>query len=126
MKNLSFLHEEFIDKARRRMTFGNLPINPQGKDVPIVAVNRWNKSNKSLIKTYDFISKDLRNDFIRQVLIHEELVGHYTTMTIQGDSVTLTLQTQDVEQITELDKEFAKAVDEIFKDVVYSLSHDRK
>lgn len=125
MKNLSILHESFIEKARRPMSFGNLPVVPRDKDVPIMAVNRWNKSDNSLIKTYDFISKDLRNDFVRQILMHEERAGHHCTMTIQNDSVTLTLQTRDIAQITELDREFAKCSDEIFKDVVYSLSHEQ-
>lgn len=123
MKQMKNLHENFINNARLPMTFGKLPIVAHGKDVPIIAANRWNKSSNSLIKTYDFISKDLRNDFVRLILIYEEELGHYSTMTIQEDSVTITLQTRVIEQITELDKEFAKHSDEIFKDVVYSLSY---
>ena len=122
---LSRLHEEFIDSARRPMDFGRLPIMPRGKDVPVIATDKWKKSDNSLIKTYRFLSNELRNDFVRQLLIHEEQVGHNATITIQHETVTLTLQTHDVQQITELDKEYAKHADELFKDVVYSLSHDR-
>ena len=123
---LSRLHEEFIDAARRPMDFGRLPVMPRGKDVPVIATDKWKKSENSLIKTYKFLSNDLRNDFVRQLLIHEENVGHHATMTVQSETVTLTLKTHDVDQVTELDKEYAKHADELFKDVVYSLSHDRR
>lgn len=121
---LSRLHEEFIDSARRPMDFGRLPVMPRGRDVPVIATDKWKKSDNSLIKTFKFISNELRNDFVRQLLIHEEKVGHNATFTIQSEIVTLTLQTRDVEQITELDKEYAKTADELYKDVVYSLGHD--
>lgn len=125
MSSLRRLHEEFLDKARRPMDLGHLPVMPRGRDVPVVATNRWEKTDNSLIKTYKFISNELRNDFVRQLLIHEERAGHHATMTIQHETVTLTLQTHNLEQVTELDKEFSKAADELYKDVVYSLSHDR-
>lgn len=108
------------------MDFGRLPVMPRGKDVPVIATDKWKKSENSLIKTYKFISNELRNDFVRQLLIHEENVGHHATMTVQSETVTLTLKTHDVDQVTELDKEYAKHADELFKDVVYSLSHDRR
>ena len=119
------LHEEFLDKARRPMDFGRLPVLPMGRDVPVVAANRWNKSNNSLDKTYEFISMELRNDFVRQLLIFEEERGHHAKLTIREETVTLELQTRDVGQVTELDKEYARHADELYKDVVYSLSHDR-
>ena len=124
MKQLRQLHESFIDQARRPMSFGRLPVMPRGKDVPVLATNKWAKVEKTLMKTYEFLSKELRNDFVRQLLSYEEKVGHNATMTIQEDSVTVTLQTKGVEQVTELDKEYANWADELFKDVVYSLSHD--
>lgn len=107
------------------MDFGRLPVMPRGKDVPVIASDKWKKSENSLIKTYRFISNELRNDFVRQLLIHEENVGHNATLSIQSETVTLTLQTQDIRQVTELDKEYAKAADELYKDVVYSLKHDK-
>lgn len=106
------------------MNFGRLPIMPHGKDVPVIVSDKWKKSDNSLVKTYRFISNELRNDFIRQLLIHEETVGHHAMMTIQHEIVILSLKTRDVEQVTELDKEYAKAADIFYKDVVYSLSND--
>lgn len=126
MKQLLQLHEEFLEKARRPMDFGRLPVLPRGRDVPVIVANCWNKSNNSLIKTYNFISIELRNDFIRQLLIHEETCGHNATIAIYEETVMLTLQTRDVKQVTELDKEYARQADELYKDVVYSLSNDKR
>lgn len=126
MSHLRRLHEEFLDKARRPMEFGRLPVMPRGKDVPVIATDKWKKSDNSLIKTFKFISNELRNDFIRQLLIHEENTGHHASINIQYENVTLVLKTQDIDQITELDREYAKCADELYKDVVYSLSHDSR
>lgn len=126
MKQLLHLHEEFLEKARRPMDFGRLPVMPRGRDVPVIAVNCWNKSDNSLVKTYNFISMELRNDFIRQLLIHEEISGHNAAIAIYEETVMLTLQTRDVKQVTELDKEYARQADELYKDVVYSLSNDKR
>lgn len=123
MSHLRRLHEEFLDKARRPMDFGRLPVMPRGRDVPVIATDKWKKLGNSLTKTYKFISNELRNDFVRQLLIHEETAGHNATMKIQSEVVTLVLQTHDIEQVTELDKEYARAADELYKDVVYSLSN---
>jgi len=126
MKQLRQLHEEFIDKARRPMDFGRLPVMPRGRDVPVIAVDKWKKSENSLIKIFKFISNELRNDFVRQVLAYEEKTQHNATISIQSETVTLTLQTHDIEQVTELDREYARHADELYKDVVYSLSNDRR
>jgi len=122
---LTALHEEFLEKARRPMTFGTLPIDPKTSDAPIIAVDKWTKKNDSLVKTFPFRTQDQRNDFLTQLLTHEIEVGHNADMTVTEGSVTLKLQTKDIRQVTELDKEFSKWTDELYKDVVYSRRHDR-
>jgi len=122
MKQLSRLHEEFIDAARRPMTFGRLPIKPVEGDVAIIAVDRWTKvdSPKRLRKTYKFRSQKLRNSFIRDLLDYEDEIQHNATITIDEGQVTLDVRTKDVDQITEIDKEYAKYADVLFKDIVYN------
>jgi len=124
MKHLARLHEEFIDKARLPMNFGKLPVMPRGADVPLIPVNKWLKESNLLKKKYEFRLKSQKREFVTEILDHEEEVGHSPLLTIEEDSVTVTLQTKDIESITELDKEFAKWLDELYKDVVYSLSDD--
>lgn len=119
MKKLTQLHEEFLDAARRPMSFDRLPVLPKGVDVPVIATNAWIKKNNSLSKKFEFMSKDMRNKFVLELFEHEEDVGHHAKIHVSEDDVTVFLQTKDIEQITELDKEYAKYADLVYKDVVY-------
>jgi pterin-4a-carbinolamine dehydratase len=121
---LSQLHEDFIDAARRPMTFGRLPVIPSEGEVPVVAVNKWQKTKEFLKKQYVFRETFQRNAFVKGLLDHEEDVGHNASIVVEEGKVTLTLSTHDV-GVTELDKEYAAHADELFKDVVYSSVHDR-
>jgi pterin-4a-carbinolamine dehydratase len=119
---LSHLHEEFMAAARAPMIFGRLPVMPRESDVPLIAVNQWQTINKTLVKSFQFRLKDQRNNFIKEILDHEEKVCHNAKIKICDDTVEIMLQTQDINQITEFDKEYAAYADELFKEVVYS--HD--
>jgi pterin-4a-carbinolamine dehydratase len=119
---LSRLHEEFIDKARRPMSFGRLPISPLEGDVAIMPVEKWTKvdSPLRLRKTYKFLSSSARNQFVEGLFEYEDRTNHNAMITVDEGQVTLDIRTKDVDQITELDKEYAKFADVLFKDVVYS------
>lgn len=119
---LSRLHEEFIDKARRPMSFGRLPISPLEGDVAIIPVEKWTKvdSPLRLRKTYKFLSSSARNRFVEGLFEYEDRTNHNAMITVDEGQVTLDIRTKDVDQITELDKEYAKFADVLFKDVVYS------
>jgi len=119
---LSQLHEAFIDKAKRPMSFGGLPIKPLESGAAIIAVDKWEKveSPTRLHKTFRFSSQELRNNFITSLLEYEIKIGHNAMINIDEDKVTLGIYTKDVDQITELDKEYATFADILFKDIVYS------
>lgn len=123
---LTRLHEDFLDKARRPMTFGSLPVMPKDADVPLIPVNKWSKADGTLKKTYQFRLVSQRNDFVKQLLDHEVEVNHNAQILVEEEAVTVKLQTKDIKQITELDKEYAKWADELYKDVVYSRTHDNR
>ena len=126
MKQLSKLHEEFMDKARRPMTFGALPVTPKTSDLPVIPVNKWVRRDNALHKTYTFRLQEQRNQFVKDLLDHEVEVGHHADVSITEGSVALRLQTKDINEVTELDKEYAAWADEHYKDVVYSVPHDRR
>lgn len=125
---LTNLHEEFISSARRPMSFGNkLPVMPRASDVPVIPVDKWVKveSPTRLRKTFRFMDQSARNDFVRGLLDHEDKTQHNATITVSEGEVTLDVRTKDLDQVTELDKEYARWADELYKDVVYSRPHDR-
>lgn len=118
------LHEEFISAARKPMSFGRLPVLPREADVPLIPSSKWINKDKMLKKSYQFRLKEQKVIFVKELLDYETEIGHNAKILIEEDRVTLTLQTLDIEQVTELDMEYAKHADVLFKDVVYSLSHD--
>lgn len=120
------LHESFIDSARRPMNFGRLPIKPLEGDVAIVPTEKWEKvkSPTRIRKTFKFMSNSARNQFVSSLFEYEEEIGHHAMMTVDDGQVTLDIRTKDIDQITEIDKEYAKFADVLFKDIVYSPSAD--
>lgn len=121
--SLKHLHESFLEKARQPMTFGRLPVVAKDADTPIIVSNKWVKQNNSLKKTYRFRLNADRNIFLQQLVEHEEEVGHHAIITVKESEIVIVLQTADIDEVTELDKEFAKWSDELYRDVVYSLQH---
>ena len=120
MKQLQALHEEFIEKARRPMSFGRLPINVKEIELPVVPMNKWIKEGdpKALVKTYQFRRMSDRNIFVNELLQYEEDVEHNADITLSEDKVKISIYTKDIKQITELDEEYTKFADKLYKDIV--------
>ena len=128
MTRLKVLHESFIDKARRPMSFGRLPILPLASGAAIIPEDRWEivDSPKRLHKAYKFISNELRNVFVEAILDYEKKIGHNAKIVIEQYKVTLDVYTKDIDQITELDKEYAQYADVLFKDIVYNATEENE
>lgn len=117
--NLKKLHEGFIAQARRPMTFGALPVSPKEAEAPIMAVERWREAGGALHKTYRFRRLSDRTAFVMQLLAYEESVEHNAEIHVSYDRISLKLQTHDVGKPTELDREYARYADVLFKDLAY-------
>lgn len=124
MTRLKNIHESFINKARRPMTFGKLPIEPLSSGAAIIPVDKWEtvESPKRLRKSYKFISNEMRNTFVEGLFEYETKVGHNAKIAIEEYKVVLDVYTKDVDQITELDKEYAAYADVLFKDIAYNIA----
>ena len=117
------LHEQFIEKANRPMTFGALPIRVRSAQVPVIAVDRWHEADGALRKTYRFRRVVDRTDFVVQLLAYEASVGHNAEIRIDENTVDLKLTTKDIDRVTEVDKEYARYADVLFRGLVYSHRH---
>jgi len=126
----SKLHEEFIEKSRRPMEFGRLPVYPveTSLDVPIIVTNKWVKITrddcKCLTKTFRFRQLSDRNRFVEEVLDCELKTQHSSEVTVKGDAVVITVSTAGIDQVTEIDTEAAKNYDVIFREIIYNLHHE--
>lgn len=121
--NLKQLHEEYIAVARRPMQFGKLPIVAKNVELPIIPTERWVRSGdpKVLTKTFKFRRHNDRDAFVMFCFKYEAEVGHHARLIIEADSVKVELKTHGVDQVTELDKEYATFCEHTFKDLCYNV-----
>ncbi len=119
---LKKLHESYIEASRRPMSLGRLPIDPKKVELPVVPMEKWvlKGDPKKLVKTFRFRRPGDRNMMINALLEYEEEVKHNADMIIKEETIQVELLTKNVEQVTELDKEYAKYADDVFKDIVYT------
>lgn len=126
MKRLQQLHEQFIEKANRSMSMGALPVQPKEPEVPILAMERWREVDGALYKTYHFRRMTDRNDFVIQLLAYESTTEHNASIRIEHDTISLRVQTHDLNKVTEIDKEYARYADVIFKSLVYNPGYENE
>jgi pterin-4a-carbinolamine dehydratase len=124
--NLKKLHESYIELSKRPMSLGRLPISPQNPELPVIPMDKWViKGNpKKLIKTFRFRRPNDRNEMIKALLDYETETQHKADIIIKDEMLQIQLYTKNVEVVTEIDKEYAKYADQIFKDIVYSIKSD--
>ena len=72
-----------------------------------------------LMKTYEFVSHLEMSNFVHEMLIFQENFEHYGKLTIDFPKVIIEVYTHDVNNVTELDTDYAKAADQIRQDVTY-------
>lgn len=117
---LASLHEEFIDQARRPMSFGGPPIAAQRPVPIIVPIEKWTENTDGLTKKFVFRRSEDRTRFVIELMEYEEHVQHHAEMLLNEGEVSLRLITKDIDKVTERDREYKTFADALFKDIVYS------
>ena len=118
--NLKKLHREFIENAYKSTIPNTLPINAKIVNTPIIPTSKWRKENGVLIKHFTFSKVIIRNKFVESLLQYEAELQHQAQIVISEDNVEIRLITKDINKITELDKEYAKHADLLFRDLAYN------
>lgn len=116
MNKLLLLNEGLVHQASQSTVQSGTPVRPQKQKPPVVAVPAWESDGSSLKKSYKFGSIDDRNFFLQQVLFYEQEKGHCATMLVGEKQVTLRVTTRDLGKVTELDREYSRAADLIYKE----------
>jgi pterin-4a-carbinolamine dehydratase len=117
--NMKLLHHQLIEQDIKN--FGQkTPIKPKEGIVAIIPANAWKKHEGGIVKKYEFFRRADRDRFVSSLLQYESVSGHPATILIKESAVTLSLKTQNLNSVTELDKEYAHYADESFKDIVYA------
>lgn len=118
------LHRDYIERSVKPSVYRDLPIKVSNLDKPIIAIEKWNVLDKKLTKKYFFENYVDRNRFLKSLFEYETQIGHHACFKIEELEVTISLITKDVDKVTELDKEYAKYVDIIRRDLVYNSSDE--
>jgi pterin-4a-carbinolamine dehydratase len=90
------------------------PIRPS---LPIKPVQKWDDEGNFLKKTFQFEDQKSRYEFVVSLMGHENDVGHHCEFTATEKDVTVVLTTHDLNQVTELDREFAHFCDTLYKSI---------
>lgn len=126
MKNIyDQLNEEFLYNAISSPTVpsGRPPIKAKEPTVPVLPMERWREAEGALYKTYKFRRPNDRNTFVMQLLAYESSTEHHAEIRIEEGQVDLKIHTKDLQKVTELDKEYARYADVLFRGLVYSPSY---
>lgn len=87
---------------------------------PLKPSNRWEPLGKrALSKMFEFRDYEHRDRFIADVLEFEKDNGHRAKLLIDDLVVTIEVSTKDLDVITDLDKEYAKETDLIYREICY-------
>lgn len=116
LSNLLLLNEQLVEKAQK-MTFRPTIVIKPVKVSPIKAIKSWVNDNGYLTKDFSFPNVEVRNRFAFRVLSYEEEKGHHGVLTISEKEIKISVTTRDLEKVTELDKEYARDVDLIYREL---------
>lgn len=117
---LSKLHENFIKESQTSFLRNNLPVRVGDIETPVVPIEKWEIKGdpKYLTKIFRFQNLNERNEFLKIIFDYEAETNHGSSLLIRDEVVKISLRTKGIDEITSLDREYAKFADESFKDVV--------
>jgi pterin-4a-carbinolamine dehydratase len=80
-------------------------------------------------KTYEFTKFKAFHSFVSELLVKIRQMQHEADLHIVGMKITVTMQTQIIDDVSDLDLELSRFCDELFEDVkgyyrMETLSHD--
>lgn len=111
----------FDDREKTSRTYMN-PSLPAITSLPIkpVSTSEWEvvTDPRRLHKKFEFNSHQIYVNFISELLLYEKATDHSAKLTCEYPSIVIEVYTHDVDDITELDQDYAKAADQIFDDVL--------
>jgi pterin-4a-carbinolamine dehydratase len=98
------------------------------RDVPVkVTRNMWEvvASPNRLKREFEFQDYQTLKAFLDEVLEYQESIQHHAKIIVDHRAIIIEVYTHDVNDVTELDQEYAKMADQILEDVKhYFLSGD--
>ena len=76
------------------------------------------KNPRSLSRSYKFDDHARMSDFVSDLLQYESSTGHYGKITCEYPVVSVQVRTHDLDDVTELDREYSVMCDQIYDNVL--------
>lgn len=130
MRSLALLNEAFIERANRSVIH-NVPISVKAaRNLPILPTDKWvpitlPDGTCALSKTFDFQNNEFRDRFIMGVLEYENHCEHRARVMFSDMKITIVVGTKHIDIVTELDKDYTKFCDTLYRDTVYNRLYGR-
>lgn len=124
--SLKAIHENLMSTANQLLpgVKSGYPVRPERSQVPVVPQDRWALVSlldaKVLEKTYVFKTLEERNEFVTDAIEIEAKHQHCSVMTLNGLKVHVRLNTKNLRIPTDVDKEIASYLDEVYRDVTFA------
>ena len=132
MKKVSRLMREYLHEASGRHVIREIKelsgtTVPEALPVTVRKGGGWDmvdEPTQRLRKAFKFEDMFRVVAFINEILEYQNEVNHHGKILIEGDKVTISVYTHNVNLVTEADMEYAKSIDEIHDDVIYFSERD--
>ena len=124
MKNLNTIMASYFDETERISSLDNVGelINlREARELPIIPFrNEWEllEHPGRLGRLFEFKSREQLTFFLGEILEYENATGHNAKIIIDDMTVMIEVYTHDVNNVTELDTEYAQTTDEIYEDTL--------
>ena len=111
MKKVSIIMENYFDRGYDlKIVKESVPLCPAQETWDIVS------SPERLSRRFEFSERSRLIDFVREVMTHEDEINHHSMIRIEHLVVDIEVYTHDLNRVTNIDREFARMVDFIYKD----------
>jgi pterin-4a-carbinolamine dehydratase len=123
MSNLLLETANRLLKENDKLT---MPVNSSNivkiskRETPVIATEKWIVKEKHLCKKFHFFAIEDRNLFMLELLNYEAKTGHNARFIVTEDYISVALITKNVNSVTELDKEYSRFADSLYRDVSYA------
>lgn len=84
-----------------------------------VEKSEWLVESDMMSRVYQVENRKHFSYFLNNILDYAEESGHDPAVIIKYPNISIKLTTHDLDQVTELDLEFAKFIDEVYEDIKF-------
>lgn len=117
-KKISILLKEYFNTGQDDNRLMSIKIDKNVPVKPSACTWEIHTDPERFHRVYKFNSRMRLKDFVNEILNLEDEMNHHGDLKISYDEVSIDVYTHNVNRITELDQEYTKHADFIYRDVL--------